>query len=191
MINLLPEENKRNIRAARTNIILLRYNFITLAAVGLLFSFCGIFYFILSSNQASAHDRSQQNESMAASYSEVKQKAEAYRSDLQTAKIILDREVNYTNVVFEITKLLPSGVILDGINLTAADFGKQISFSSHAKSYDHVIELKEKLQKSTLFSNVYFQDIVNTTTGSNETKSPYPIAVTVSAQLNNAQEKDK
>lgn len=190
MINLLPEERKQDIRAARVNVILLRYNFVTLAAIGLLAAFCAAFYLILSTSQSSAVSRNQENASIAASYSATKARADSYRADLLTAKSILDRGVNYTGVVFEITKLLPPGVTLESINLTAADFGKQITFSAYAKSYDHAINLKESLQNSKIFSNVYFQTLTDSSVEQGQqSNSEYPISVKVSVQLNKVETK--
>lgn len=192
MINLLPDDRKQDIRAARVNVVLLRYNFVTIAAVGLLAAFCVAFYFILSTSQSAAIARNEENASITASYSATKARADSYRADLLTAKSVLDRGVNYTGVVFEIAKLLPRGVILESINLTAADFGKQITFSAHAKSYDHAISLKESLQNSKIFSNVYFQTLTDSSVEEGQQQAmnnQYPISVKVSAQLNKVETK--
>jgi len=182
MINLLPDDYKKDIRTARANVVLLRYNILMLVSVAVLVVICIAFYFILTISQASAVSRNTENSSKASSFQEVRTAADEYRSNLSVANSVLSNSVNYTTVIFEITKLLPSGVVLDTISLSASDFGKQMVFATHAKSYSHATQLKESFQSSKLFSNVYFQNI--TDTSSPDSNEAYPVAVTLSAQLN-------
>ena len=188
MINLLPDETKKEVRAARMNVILLRYNLFTLGALALLLVFCLAFYIILHANQSSAESTSSDNSVKAASFSSVRQEADSYRNNLSIAKQILNNSVSYTNVVFEITKLLPSGVILDGISLSASNFGSQTVFTAHAKGYAEAAQLKANFQASPLFqdankkSTVYFQSLSDDSKqGAN---GLYPISISISATLN-------
>lgn len=180
MINLLPDDSKRDIRAARTNVLLLRYNILTLASIGGLLIVCVFFYIILSANGSSAASKTSDNSAKAATYAKTRVAADEYKKNLSIAKTILGNSVNYTSVIFAITNLLPSGVVLDNLNLNATDFGKQTTFLAHAKNYDQAEKLKENFQKSKLFSNVYFQSISE----EESSGSGYPVAVTLSAQLN-------
>ena len=186
MINLLPDDTKRDIRAARMNVILLRYMFLTFGALFSLIAFCGLFYFILQTAQSKAVTTNVDNTVKAASYNNVRTAADEYRNNLSIASKILNNGINYTSVIFEITKLLPSGVTLDAINLTAADFGKQTSFAAHAKTYDKAAELKKNFQSSKMFTNVFFQSLTDGGTGGTGTSvnNNYPITVTLSATLN-------
>jgi Tfp pilus assembly protein PilN len=181
MINLLPEDYKKEVRAARANVVLLRYNIATLIAIAFLVAACGVFYVLLSQNKQSAEESNTSNLSKASSYQDTKKQADEYRSNLATAKKILANEVNYTGVIFGITSLLPNGVVLDNINLTAADFGSQTVFAAHAKDYASITKLKQNFQNSKLFSNVYFQTINDGGTGST---GSYPISVNISVKIN-------
>ena len=184
MINLLPDETKRDIRAARMNVVLVRYVLLTLCALLLLAAFCGLFYFILHETQSKAMTTSVDNNAKATSYGNVRKAADEYRNNLSIASKILNNSVNYTSVIFEITKLLPKGVTLDSLNLTAADFGQQTSFSARAKSYDKATELKKNFEGSKIFTNVYFQNLTDSNASSSSGTNPYPIAITISAKLN-------
>lgn len=181
MINLLPEDTRREIRAARANVVLLRYNILTLAVIGLLFAICAVFYFILYNSQANAVSTSTDNNAIVASYDDTRKQADEYRKNLAIASKILTNGTNYTEVVFAITKLLPDGVILDGISVSSATFGQQTSFTAQAKSYAKAMEMKQKFQDSSVFSNVYFQNLTDNANGE------YPIALTLSAKLNGVQ----
>lgn len=182
MINLLPDQNKREIRAARMNVVLLRYNFFAMIAIGLLCTICVFFYLFLHTTQSSAASKTTENNEKAAAYAKTRTAADEYRNNLSVASKILANEVNYTNVIFTITKLLPSGVVLDGLSINTTDFGKQLSFSAHAKSVEKAAELKQKFQESAMFSNVYLQNITDDST--NGASSPYPVAITISSKLN-------
>jgi hypothetical protein len=191
MINLLPDDTKKEIRAARMNVVLLRYNIFTLAALALLLVLCLGFYVVLHANQSNAVSTSSDNDAKAQSYASVRTQADDYRTNLTLAKSILDNEVNYTNVIFEITKLLPTGVVLDGITLNASDFGKQTSFTAHAKGYDEAAKLKANFQSSPLFqtvqggkkqSNVFFQSLTDDSQGGSSSTG-YPISINISTTL--------
>lgn len=187
MINLLPDETKRDIRAARSNVVLLRYNFLTVIAAGCLVIVCVFFFFVLSNDKSNAVSKNSENQAKAASYAPTKAAANEYKQNLATAKTILDKNVNYTSTIFEIVKLLPSGVVLDGLTLNADDFGKQKTFTANAKTYADATKLKENFQNSKLFTNVFFQTINNQGDGSSSSSpsdSAYPVQVILSAQLN-------
>lgn len=181
MINLLPDDKKRDIKAARANVILLRYNFLSIAGFIALLLICLVFYIVLRAHEFSAVSKSEDNIAKAANYDTVKKEADAYKANLTVANKVFQNSVNYTSVVFEITKLLPSGVTLDNITVNAEDFGKQISFSGRAKSYDKAMELKDKFQNSKIFTNVFFQNLTDLSGGQS---SSYPVTVVISAKLN-------
>ena len=183
MINLLPDDAKRDIRAARTNVMLLRYNVVTLVSVGGLLLICLVFYVVLSANQQNADSLNSDSQSKAATYERTRKEAEEYKDNLKTAKTILDNNVNYSSTVFAIAELLPAGTKLDSITLSKADFGKQISFSAHAKSYDQAMKLKQNFQESKLFTNVFFQNVSDTRVETTEGAGAYPVSILLSAQL--------
>jgi Tfp pilus assembly protein PilN len=182
MINLLPDDYKKELRAARTNVMLFRYNIMTLAAIGFLVLSCGIFYVILTENKRSAEESNSANIAKANSYQDTKKQADEYRTNLLTAKQILANEVNYTDVIFGVTQLLPTGVVLDNLNLNSKDFGNQTIIAAHAKSYEAATKLKQNFENSKLFSNVYFQTINNS--AGDSTNKDYPISVNVSVKIN-------
>lgn len=177
MINLLPDDHKKEIRAARANVILLRYNIVALVGLAVTLGICLLFFIILRNTQANAISTSNGNTVKASSFDKVIKESNEYRSNLKIASKILDNSVNYTNVVFEITKLLPRGVVLDGISLTAEDFGRETVFTARAKTYDNAMQLKDSFQKSKVFENVHFQSLNDAATGD------YPLTVAMSVKL--------
>lgn len=192
MINLLSDSYKRDIQAARMNVILLRYNLFLFLGVGLLVILCLIFLFILRNNQSSAISLSNDYSQKAASYEAVRIEADQYRSDLDIASKILNRGTNYSSLIFGITKILPPGVVLNAIDLNASSVGQQVSFTASSRTFALATELKNKFQSSDLFCNVYFQNISDASSGpngGNVIDSGYPITITISVLLKKAGQK--
>lgn len=190
MINLLPDERKRDITAGRMNVTLLRYNVLTLLSVIVLAGMCAAYYMVLQTSYDKALADSQTNTSAVDSYSSIQKEVDEYRNNLTLASTILNSSVSYTPVILSIAKLLPDGVILDGISLSTADFNKQISLLAHAKTITQASKLKENFQKSPMLSNVYFQSLTNQsspTGGNTVNNTDYPIAITISVKI----DKDK
>ena len=181
MINLLPDEVKRDIKAARMNVILVQYNILMLSAVVAVLGLCLAFYIFLNAANLSAESTSNDNNAKAAAFNDVRAAADDYRNNLSIASKILDNSVSYTSVIFALTELLPEGVYLDSINLTANSFGQQTSFSAHARTYDLATKLKENFENSELFSNVYLQNVSQPSDGSSS--GDFPVAIAISAKL--------
>ncbi len=187
MINLLPDERKRDITAGRTNVILLRYNLLALVSFVGLAGICAMFAMMLQQNYDSAVRASVENSTKVTRYEDIRIQAEDYRKNLTLAGSILNNSFNYTPVIFSIAKLLPNGVILDGITLNTSNFGQQTTFTAHAKTIALATSLKENFQKSTMFTNVYFQSVTDNSAnvGDDDTaNAAYPIAITISAKIN-------
>src|ERR1700740_2697732 len=107
MINLLPDDQKREIQASRVNVVLLRYNFLAVLTIGLLVASYFLFYFVLHNTQSNAVTASDDNSKKADSFADVRRNADDYRNNLSIANAILDKSVNYTSVIIAITKLIP------------------------------------------------------------------------------------
>lgn len=184
MINLLPDDIKKEIKAARMNVVLLQYNFYVLIAVFIMLGLCFVFYLFLNSNLTSAQSTSEENKSTIASLQAVRTAAEEYKEDLTLAKTIFDDSISFTEVIFAITKIVPDGVVLDNVDLSLDDFGKPILFAAHAEDYDKATMLKDTFEKSNIFDNVFLQNLsVAADDQGNTDDVLYPVSFTVSATL--------
>lgn len=179
MINLLPFEEKRQIQAARTNVLLLRYVLLTscvMVATGLM---VGAGFVIMNNSKANAEKQIALNTSKASTYNSVQAEAQMFRANLLTAKTILDKEVNYTKVILAIAQTLPPEVTLDNLDLDANTFGTPFVLSAKAKSYDGGLALKAALEKSDVFSNVSLQGMTLAASDSD-----YPVSVQLNVTIN-------
>jgi Tfp pilus assembly protein PilN len=180
MISLLPKEEKRQLRAARTNSLLVKYNIFLIIGIGFLSIAVGVTYLYLTNSKAVAEETVEQNTAKVSSFAAIESDAQQFRTNLSTAKQIIDKEVTYTKVILGISKLLPSGVILDSLSLDAQTFGTQTTLVAHAKSYSAALALKDEFQKSSLFSDVHFQSISG---GDSTTQTAYPFAVNLNVTI--------
>ena len=182
MINLLPAENQRQLRAARVNVILLRYVILALAAVGLLAAATLASYLILTFTKVSAEDTIAAETKKASQYQAVERDAKEFQANLQTAKTILSKEVRYSKITVAIAQTIPSGVVLDNLNLDAQTFGTPTTLTARARSYKDALRLKSSFEKSEIFSDVNLASISKADDGSG--KQAYPINVSINVTIN-------
>ncbi len=201
MINLLPDDVKKDIGAARMNVILLRYNLFALMAAGILVGMCVMFFVFLNFSQSSAVASSDENQAKVAQLNEVVTQANAYKQDLATAKQVFDQSINFSEIVFAIAKLVPKGVVLSDISLETSQFDSPITFSAYATDYDEATQLKENFQESSLFTDVYLQNLSDSRNASSGgsgdsgadsggseggSSSKYPISFSINAVIKKA-----
>ena len=180
MINLLSPEQKHQIKTARNNVILLRYNIIAACAgVFIVLGVIGV-YFVLMGIKSSAEETQQENQAKVAGYAKVEKEAEEFKANLATAKTILSGNVNYSESIIKIASTIPKGVIIDQLSLDASTFGNPTTLQAKAKSYDRALALKESFQKSSLFSDVHFESVSE----AEDSSDGYPIQVVLGLTIN-------
>jgi Tfp pilus assembly protein PilN len=166
MINLLPNGTKQQIRAARTNAILLNYIIFLGLAIIFLALACAATYLILTNEKNSATNQPKTTQS-------------SQTDNQSTAKDILDQQISYSNIITGIAAALPSGVILDKLSLSNNSFNMPLTLQFYARSTDDAAKLKDNF-KSTLFSNPSIQSTLTDSNG----PSGYPNKITISVTIN-------
>jgi Tfp pilus assembly protein PilN len=185
MINLLPVEHKGEIRAARANVILVRYIVIMLAAIIVLSGLVIGSYLVLNTAQANAEVKVKENEQRVSSFKNVRAQAEVFRSDLAVAKTVLDSDVSFSKLIYKIASSVPSGVILSDLTLDPQNFGSSITMNASAKTFDDATKLKDAFSRSEdIFSNVQLQNIRSSTEAGGSDTNGYPVSVTLSVVIN-------
>ncbi|TAL14162.1 hypothetical protein EPN95_04115 [Patescibacteria group bacterium] len=180
MINLLSEEAKKELRAARSNVTLLNY----MLVLGLGVIFLGIIsagvYVVLLGTKTDAENLISASQAKSSAYASVEAQGASLRATLSSAKTILDQETLYTKVITNIAGAMPTGVILDSINLNPALFGAPVTLQFYTKTTQEALTLKDSLAKSAMFSNINFLSLSN----ANSRSSDYPISVSLSLVIN-------
>ncbi len=183
MINLLPYENKQEIKAARTNVILVRYISILLVAAVVLGGLVAGCYVVLNATRLDAQSKAAENTQRVSQFQDIKTQSDAFRADLATAKTILDNDTSFSKLIYEIADTVPAGVVLDELTLDPQTFGSTITLNASAKTFDSATNLKDALIKNDkTFSNVQLQAIRSSESG--DTAGGYPVQVTLSVVIN-------
>lgn len=178
MINLLPDDKKKQIKAARSNVLLLRYNIMLIALIVFLGIAVAITYYILTSAQTSAETAITSNNDKEKSYAVLKSKAEVFRGQLSEAKQILDGQISYSDAILNISRLIPNGVILTGINLDQTSFSQPVTFTAKVKGEQEAYNLKKSFENSPLFSGAAFGVLTKSTS------TDYPITIELKVTIN-------
>lgn len=175
MINLLSPEDKRQLRAARTNSLLLRYTILLGVLLLVLVAEMGGAYVVIANDKANNQAIIADNEAKTAGYNDTKKEAAAFATNLATAKYILGQQVPFTSIILRLAAALPPDAVVDKVSLDPATFGTPTTLTVHTVSYSSAVSLKDNLQKSGMFSDVSFQSV-----NEGEAKShPYTVTLNV------------
>lgn len=160
MINLLPKDKQKEIRAGRTNRILVSYSvslLIILVLIVLIFLAVSLY---LSAVKSRAEEDIKNSTAAASELSQEQAEITEFKNNLATAKTILDSRIDYSAVILQIAKLVPSGVVLDNLTLNEEQFGQPMTIEGHAKSESLAIKYKNILNDSQYFDNAYFESVI-------------------------------
>ena len=178
MINLLPTEERRQLAASRTNSLLLRYNIFMIGVLAFIGLAIGVTFVYLSNTQATAEHQIAENQARVSSYNDIQQQETSFKTNLTTARQILDKEVVYTKAILTIANMIPSGVVLQSLKLDAQTFGTETVLTFQAKTVDDTLALKKAFENSKVFLNPHFQDI-NTSGGQGD----HPVTVNMNVTI--------
>ena len=159
MINLLPPEDKKQLAAARTNTLLRRYVFLLAVVVAVLAMEMTGVYLFLGADKQHSETAILENSRKTAEYSQTQAAAAKFKSDLSTAKFILDKQTDYISLITGVARALPAGAVLETLSLNPDTFGTPTTLTIHTNSYSLAIDVKKDLQKSGLFSDVSFLSV--------------------------------
>lgn len=181
MINLMPDDVKKELRAARVNVMLARYiGILVLAGLFLALVLFGSFY-LLNQSRESSLKLIEANGVKADVYSSTKAQVNELSGSLAGARDILDQEVRYSNILINFAQLMPTGTVIDKITLDTTAFNAPITVSVYAQTTDDAVALRDRFQGSSLFTDVNFQSISET--GGIQ---GYPVSATMTLTLNKA-----
>lgn len=179
MINLLPDNAKRQIRAGRINVILVRYIII----VGFAFVFlAGISvgaYMLLTTIKNNAQAIIDSNQTKANQFGTVQEDASALKTSLTSAKTLFDQEINYPKILTTLGSLVPDGVVIEKLTLNAQTLALPFDIQTYAKTPDDAAALQAALEGSPLFSGVSMKSLSST-----NGLADYPVNAVITATIN-------
>lgn len=151
MINLLSNEDKRELRAARRNIVLLNYVLTLLMLAVLVASTYAIGYFLLHQQEQASRQKIAEFVPQKSEYKDTIDRANAYSKDLSIAKSILQNEFFYSDFMTLIAKTLPPNTVMTSLDISASEVTKPVTIEVSTKSYQDFVAIKNALQNSKFF----------------------------------------
>lgn len=156
MINLLPDDNKKELRAGRANTVLRQYITIVLFALAFLAGLTGFAWVTLEQAKLNAQRRLEQSQQETNAFSETQKSAEEFRADLTTAKSILDKNIAYSHLMLRIADAFPNNIEISNLILDAETIDEPMTFDLSVGTKRDATELRKRLsQDETLFSDVH------------------------------------
>lgn len=175
MINLLPTDEKREILAGRTNRLLVRYIFLLLMVMLMTVIVFGFVWLYLNTTRSTNQEKIAENEQSSLELRDDQLAINNFRANLQTAKTILNKQVNYSTILLRVASTVPEGVVLDNFLFDPATLGTPTVLNARAKNDAAVLKLKDSFVSSKYYSDVRFNTIDN-----NDSKTdPYPQHITI------------
>lgn len=179
MINLLPTDYLRQLRAARTNVLLLRYSIgMMLVAVSLGLATLAVFM-LMSTLKTTAESTIASNQARVSNFASVQSQADSYRQDLSNAKLLLDNEIRYSKIYLEVARIMPTGTALETLNLNPSNIGAPLSLPIKIMGEKQATSLLSAFRSSAIFSNSASYGALTPNAGSDSGTYPYIITINV------------
>lgn len=169
MINLSPYDLKKQIKAARANSLLVKYLIILMLASLFIGIICATFYVILEDSRPAPITATPATKTAVPQtadlngYNQARIQATKINNDLQNAKNILSEQISYSAILTEIANILPSGTIIDKLDLSTNTLNN-LSLKIYSKSSSASSEIKQNIEKSSILSNFNLKSVKTETT---------------------------
>lgn len=182
MINLLSENRKCEIRAARVNVFLTRYIGIVFVSIIFILGVLYASFTVLQQTMITADARVESNDLKADVYTETKQEIDALTLRLNGAKVALNEEKSYAKALTTLGRAMPTGTVLDTLTIDQATLsGTATELVAYAKTDADAVLITNGLRSSQLFSSLELKG-----TESDNGITNYPVKVTFNAVFNGA-----
>ena len=160
----MPRDDRRQLAAARTNTLLLRYTaLLGIFVIALVIEIIGV-YVVMNIGKTQNEQTISENNAKASSYAIINQEAQTFRANLATSKFVLAKQVPYTTLILSLAHSLPSGSSIGNLNINPETFGTPTTLTVTTQSYESAIRVKTALQNANvngmpLFTSVSFQSV--------------------------------
>jgi len=163
MINLLPEDTKKELRAARWNVILVRYIFVILLAFGFMTLVIYGSALLLAETRTSADSLIESTDTDAPEYADTQAQIDELSATLSGARSILDTRTSYAELLRAIGAQMTDGTVMSELELTQGTLnGQPVTVEIYAESAVAAANLRERFQSNPRFQGVNLESISET-----------------------------
>lgn len=149
MINLLPTNNQKDIKARRSSFIFFKYIIVIGSAVAFLIlaSLTTNIFLSIAKNTENSTDTS--NSELAS----VELELSAYKTNISQAEQILNNQVSYSRLLLNLASLLPSGSIIRQIDVNESSIQSSFNIEFMLKPEVNKDQLANSLKSSGFVRN--------------------------------------
>jgi len=206
MINLIPDHIRINNRYALRNVKLIRYTVVSLVAMASIVVMTGLSILSMNRTESNLQEQSDEQNQKLATYKPLEDQGKKLSTEISTINTLLDRQVEFSELLPKIAKTMPPGAILTQLDFSTSDILAGVSKAPGAsttvqqkpfllqaavKDRNVAATLLENIRASKdLFTDADFVSISQSTKGtSNDANSlptitsKYPYQVTINAYL--------
>ncbi len=183
MINLLPLENRKQIRASFYNVVLGRLILIFLVATLIIGMIFGLSYMTLQEEEQSLANRVKDINDKSSSFNKVKKESEQIAKDLESAKSIFDEQKHYSVFLADLAKSLPEDVAISDIIISPNILKKPAVVTIRAVNDNKIIETKRKMEESNLIELISIDSIITAKDNDDEIKNSDPLRKTATLSI--------
>lgn len=188
MINLLPPARLTDLRIAHSNTVFRRYIELTAIAMVILGVVLGGAYTLLKSQQQDTQRTLDLSQQKIQKLEPVQKQAEQLSLTVNTIAGLSSRSVKFSDMLTQITKVLPQGSVLKGLQFSIEDLKSPLVISADVTDDQKAAVLRNNLASSPLFSKVEIQSIVENDTSAtasdgSQQASSYKYTATLNAYL--------
>ncbi len=182
MINLLPPQTSKQLRASRHNSILMTYLIGASIVLGLIAMIYISIYIMMKTTEAQSIASSAASKQRIAQLKQTEDEAKQYSNNLSTAKAIFASQLSYTTALHKIASALPAGTVLESLDLNSTTTAQPITLSIAAKTMEAALAIKGSLEKAGVASNITIVSL-QSQQPSDDVPSAYPVQISLSLSL--------
>lgn len=183
MINLLSYDNKRYIRAARTNVTLVKCLIFLICAIIFMAIYCLVtFNYLKATKSTTASNNRPSSLANDVDSSQAISQSISLKTNLTSAKLILNKRISYSDILSELATILPSGVVLNSLSISNTSISKPITINLRAISSEKNQEITKNVSQSSMFSSF----LVKSVTENKEDTTGYKFSISATIIIKKA-----
>jgi hypothetical protein len=159
MINLLPPNDLQDIKVAKRSSVLRRYIELILVATVIIAVLVSGSYYYLKRQESNTQKTVELNNTKIEELGSVQEQAEQLSATVNTISLLLARDIKFSIILTDIGKLMPSGAVLTGLELTSADQEAPLVISAQVDTEQKAAILRNNLEASDLFERAEIKSI--------------------------------
>lgn len=162
MISLMSTDDKRDLKTARRNAALVNY-ILYLLLIGVVTALVySIGFWIVDKEKEAVSAQITEQTEKSKEYAKVQARAKKFRGDLKIAKSALDSGTKYSEFFMTLARDMPERAVISSISLgkTAVGASDTTDIRARVDTNNRVVELKAKLEESSLFEDVSIISVV-------------------------------